>query len=949
MCLLFVETKVYGQETKNVHITGFIKNARSGAGVDSITITIMNADSSVVSSFPAFTTRVNGSRKISFFEADLSKKDASYIIMAEAPGFDAGYSMVDIVASKVGAEMELPDIILSKKKVINLGEVVVKATKIKMVMRGDTIVYPADAFNLEEGSMLRSLVRQLPGAELNENGEITVMGEHVDELTMNGKSFFKNNKNVMLDNLPCFTVKDIKVFHKTTEKSEFIGREVEPKIFTMDVQLKRQYNTGFIANAEVGAGTYEHYLGRLFGIRYTDCSRLSFYSNANNINEELLRGMDGSRNPSQLSDGRRKIFSAGLDVNVAQKRDKWKEEGNVEFSWTRNHLLKQTVSERFLSTDNVFNRSTSSSNDKHVGMNLKNGFHWKKGFKFDWDVDASYSRDKNDGLSHEAMTEIQMDSWGDVQQSIDAAFSAQLDPMLQKKLINRNSYNYLNDHTNSIFNNGLGLVYKLKWGDIIEFHNHVTYNNQKSNDFSRQQVEYFKQDGQDIGKNSHNHMPIHSYKYDLNADYRFCFTDYYTLNLEGTYKQDYTAKDKQFYNLELLPDWGVDGDKPFGELPSNRNELLMALNTQNSFQSNEMNKEFLFNIDNAWYRYEHSTGNIFTMHISLNSRFHNQRLDYRGVGVPQFVSKKNWYLEPRYYLYVQKNRLGMGVNYSLQMISASLDDMVEKRNDENPLSVSIGNPDLKSMIIHQLWYNCEYKWGRNNKNSLWVNYDQFQRSFAQECHFNGQTGGYTFRPVNVNGNNTFSVIDNINMRLYKDFIYLTAGASYWLINNADLSTVGDQENVLNKVKTHQYRSNLTLSFKKEKVSIDAIGNVTYRHSTSTADAFIPIDYINFSYGLRAICQIPFLNASISTDMKMYSRRGFAVESLNSNDLIWNASLSKSFVKGKLVVKLEAVDILQQLRNTDIVVTGQGRTETISNTLPRYAMLRLQWNFTKTQK
>ena len=82
---------------------------------------------------------------------------------------------------------------------------------------------------------------------------------------------------------------------------------------------------------------------------------------------------------------------------------------------------------------------------------------------------------------------------------------------------------------------------------------------------------------------------------------------------------------------------------------------------------------------------------------------------------------------------------------------------------------------------------------------------------------------------------------------------------------------------------------------------------------------------------------------------MYSRRGFAVESLNSNDLIWNASLSKSFVKGKLVVKLEAVDILQQLRNTDIVVNGQGRTETISNTLPRYAMLRLQWNFTKTQK
>ncbi len=45
---------------------------------------------------------------------------------------------------------------------------------------GDTLVYDASAFNLPEGSMLDDLIRQLPGAELRENGEILVNGRKVD-------------------------------------------------------------------------------------------------------------------------------------------------------------------------------------------------------------------------------------------------------------------------------------------------------------------------------------------------------------------------------------------------------------------------------------------------------------------------------------------------------------------------------------------------------------------------------------------------------------------------------------------------------------------------------------------------------------------------------------------------------------------------------------------------
>ena len=84
--------------------------------------------------------------------------------------------------------------------------------------------------------------------------------------------------------------------------------------------------------------------------------------------------------------------------------------------------------------------------------------------------------------------------------------------------------------------------------------------------------------------------------------------------------------------------------------------------------------------------------------------------------------------------------------------------------------------------------------------------------------------------------------------------------------------------------------------------------------------------------------------TLATDIKMYSRRGYASSDLNTDNLVWNASISRSFMKKKFTARLEMFDILHQLTNTNIYVNAQGRSETVTNTLPRYAMLHLQWNF-----
>ena len=80
----------------------------------------------------------------------------------------------------------------------------------KFYHKGDTVVYNADAFVLAEGSMLDALVRQMPGVEIKKDGRIYHNGQFVENLLLNGKDFFRGNQEVMLENLPSYTVKQVK-------------------------------------------------------------------------------------------------------------------------------------------------------------------------------------------------------------------------------------------------------------------------------------------------------------------------------------------------------------------------------------------------------------------------------------------------------------------------------------------------------------------------------------------------------------------------------------------------------------------------------------------------------------------------------------------------------------------------------------------------------------------
>ena len=71
--------------------------------------------------------------------------------------------------------------------------------------------------------------------------------------------------------------------------------------------------------------------------------------------------------------------------------------------------------------------------------------------------------------------------------------------------------------------------------------------------------------------------------------------------------------------------------------------------------------------------------------------------------------------------------------------------------------------------------------------------------------------------------------------------------------------------------------------------------------------------------------------------------------MNTNDLVCNASLSKSFQKESIAVSLEAFDIFHQLSSTEYTLNAQGRVESWRKSIPSYLMLHLSWRWSHMPK
>ena len=127
------------------------------------------------------------------------------------------------------------------------------------------------------------------------------------------------------------------------------------------------------------------------------------------------------------------------------------------------------------------------------------------------------------------------------------------------------------------------------------------------------------------------------------------------------------------------------------------------------------------------------------------------------------------------------------------------------------------------------------------------------------------------------------------------------------------------------------------------------GKINGIFSNGDRENFQNVNAADYQYGATLQYNILPWKISIGTDITMFSRRGYNMSEMNTDDLVWNAQISRSFFGGKLIAKIRAFDILRRVSNKKFSIDAQSRTETWYNSIPSYYMFTLACQLSKNPK
>jgi len=964
--LLWPASRAAAQNNDSRVVTGRVVEAFTHEVVPNVSICLLSAaDSSVIATYHPVGGDTLLLNRFGLFSLPVKEK-GKYLIRTSCIGFKTTYTPFEVKYKREG-DADVGRIEMKRESMM-LNEVTVTGTKIKMVMRGDTVVYNADAFNLAEGSMLDALIRQLPGAELNKDGEIKVNGKKIDNLLVDGRDFFEGDPKAALENLPAYTVNKIKVFDRKGKLTEMMDRDMNDKTYVMDVRLKKQYAVSTFGNIEAGAGTDDRYGLRLMASRRADMHQLSLNANLNNLNDQGTRAFVGAGGSAyltalqpQAAQGVQTIRNAQVGYSYGGWEDKFSAGISISGSHNNNHTDTWTSNQTYLAGGDTYGRSANYSRNRSSDFTSYGHLSWSPKQLLTM---ASYNVDYSSGNSLGSNRSAQFDAdpaeYGDL---LDDLF---LHPDKYRQLtLNRRETQSKGDNENLSIGGDVQTHVKL-WADVVSLQVSGNYSRMSSNSYQLQDLNYIKLQGQRDFRNNYTDAPSTNWNTSLNAAYNVGLGRH-NLRIDYTYNHSYNDNENSLYRLDRLP--GRDSTL-IDLLPSTAEALRSVLDSPNSYNYTRHDNTQHLRASLTLAPSFLGDGHIL---LELPLQQVHKQLDYFRQ-TEQHLTQSNWMLNPILQIeYAPKHEGGaifvglddtqpavmrMGLNASYQTSVPDIMTLVSYVDDSDPLNISYSNPDLHKTHMLNLGGNF-WRMGGPKMQTLnaYVNYSHTYNAVATSMVYDKASGRTTTKPVNVDGNwnITSSFGFGQTIKLKKRLLKFENNLGFTYNHSVDLNSVaGYTASAESTVHNTSIDDRLTVNYQlpagegrgNHELSIGLSGALN--HVTSNRDDFQRVKAGNFSYGLAALLQLPW-KLQFTTSIANYCRRGYSDPEMNRDELIWGAKLSRQLLKNKLTVSIEGFDLLGQLSNRQYNINAQGRTETYTNVVSQYALLKLTYQFRKYPK
>lgn len=851
----------------------------------------------------------------------IATRPGKYVLKVSFVGYTPTYKPFTLTKAK--PSLNMGQLTLNSDAIMLEGAVVVaEAPEVTAV--ADTLVYSSSAYRVPEGSALEELVKKLPGAEVDENGKITINGKEIKKIMIDGKEFFADDPNIAMKNLPVNIIDRVRAYDKQSDMARVTGIDDGEEETVLDLSVKPGMNQGWLGNVDAAMGTEDRYSGKLMASRFWGENQMTAIGSMNNVNDNSFPGGGGGfRRGGQ--NGLNAIKMGGF--NFATKNEKLETGGSVNFKYNDADIQSKQNAETFVSSDvSSFENVLRAQRNKNTNL--------RADFRFEWTPDTmttlifrpnfSYGK-TNNGSSSKSYT-FNDDPGYNIDDMIGTEDITSLVP--EEKIINtivRNSLSKSDDLSfggSLMFNRRLG-----KSGRNITLRGTYNYTNDDSEQFSTSETDYYQKSPEERLEilNRYITTPTKSYNYSLRASYSEPIFKGGFLMFSYNFQYKRSTTDNSTYDMPN--DWTIGN----GFL---QNSAVYNPELSKSVEYDYYNHQV--DVQLRWIREK------MRLNAGVSFQPQNTKLAYKKGSLDTTVVRNVFNFTPTLdFRYNFSKTSQLRINYRGRSSQPSMTDMLPTTDDTDPLNVKMGNPGLKPSFTNSLmgfynFFNTEKQRGLMTH----IRFQNVLNSISNRRTYNETTGGYTTMPENINGNwNLFGLLGtNTALRNKKFTINTFTTISY----NNIISYISDKAllELADKNKTKQLNlgERLRGTFRNDWWEFSLNGTFNTMRTRNSFQEQNNMNTYEFSYGASTNIYLPW-NMAIATDLSQNSRRGYSDASMNRDELIWNAQISQNFLKGNAAtVSIQFYDILRNQSNVSRTISAAMRQDTEYNSIYSYCMV-----------
>ncbi len=842
-----------------------------------------------------------------------------------------GYKTITKIHS-MREPVELGELILLEDTKV-LGEVLVKGVSVVGEQKGDTTSFNANAFKTQTNAQAEDLIRKMPGITI-QGGQIQAQGEQVQKILVDGREFFGSDPNIALRNLPADAIDRVEVLDQRSDQSRLTGFDDGSYTKTINIILRSDRKNGSFGRTYAGYGNDDRYAAGGSVNFFKGDQRISVLGLFNNINQQNFSSQDlagltanasagagrggamggmggGGFGGGQWGGGGNNNFLVGNSGGIVTTNamglnysDKWGKKVNVTGSYFFNNTANSL--RQITNRETVINANLRQFYEENLINTVKNSNH-RANARIEADLNEKNSIVLTPSLSFQ-----------------DNSTFSDRDALTRNSLGDSlSALRSISNATTKAVNLSNNLTYRYKFdkkGRTLSTEVFTAWSN-------RDQDSDLLAASREFRRNLLDTATQETYSLNEGFNYRvnLTFTEQLSKNAIGTFGyqvgNNATASDQKTFQID-----------------EERKALL------DTALSNEFDNKFITQRLRSGYAY-----NKDAWSVNVNMDYQNARLDNEAFfPVPGTFNRSFNNFLPSANLNYRNRKTGFSwrMRYRTSTNEPSVSELQNVVNNQNPLNLRVGNPDLGQSYNHNIFANISkinleksrtlFLFVTHSVTSDFIGNSTFLTT--KDTLINNEillrSGGQLSRPINLDGN-------------IRSSFFLTYGAP------------------LKKLKT-QFNINTRVSFNRTPGLINGVSNLNDNTTLSQGLTFNSNISQNVDFSISTTGSYNIVNSSLQqnldnnfyqqeSNMRLYfsSKNGkFFMgnnvahslysglsEGFNQNFWLWNMEGGFRFAKNnKAELKAVLFDVLNQNNSISRTISDVAVTDVFTNVLTRYGMI-----------